>query len=133
MIRLFIAIFFTLFISCHGSKKTTGNQAVKQEETAVQDIYRFHVSFISMGSGTDFKAKQAYLEFIRSFEEKNKIKIMYEVAHWGREGESDFCFRLSELGKDGQIQFIADSKAYLKTSKLVRIAENSPCKKERKK
>ena len=98
----------------------------------MQNLYRFNVSFISIGSGIDSKAKQAFIEFIRSFEEKNKVKIIYETAPWGREGETDFCFKLSDLNKGNQIKFIADSKDNLKNSKLVRFTENTTCKNDRK-
>ena len=50
--------------ACSMSKKAELNQSVKTESSASEDTsYRFIVSFISIGSGIDKKAKK-YLSFV---------------------------------------------------------------------
>ena len=63
------------------------------------------------------------------FWSKRKIKIEMETVKWGREGETDYCLKLTELNQEEQAQFISDIKELLKTSKLVRFSENTACKK----
>ena len=130
MNNFLIAISLTVLMSCHSTKKTTENNTTNSTQTN-EGIYRFNVSFISIGSGTDGKARQQFLDFIKEYETKNSVKIVYEVANWGREGETDYCLKLSELKTDEQNKFIADSKELLKNSKRVRYTEYSTCKNKR--
>jgi hypothetical protein len=130
MNNFLIAISLTVLMSCHSTKKITENNTTNSTQTN-EGIYRFNVSFISIGSGTDGKARQQFLDFIKEYETKYSVKIVYEVANWGREGETDYCLKLSELKTDAQNKFIADSKELLKNSKLVRYAENTTCKNKR--
>lgn len=97
-----------------------------QEENS--DVYRFGISFYSIGAGIDVEAKKSYLKFLREFEEKNKVTIHYEIAPWGREGETDFCFKLNELDAKGQVKFIQESKENLKGVEHVHFTENEVCK-----
>lgn len=100
------------------------------EQTA-EGIYRFNVSFFSIGSGIDGKARRHYLDFIKEYEAKNNVKIAFEVAKWGKEGETDYCFKLSELKTEQQSDFISDSKELLTNAKNVRYSENTACKNQR--
>lgn len=60
------------FFSCNSSKKVT-DENVTQKNTIVSDSnYRFSVSFISIGAGTDKKAKQQYDQYIIEYEKKIK-------------------------------------------------------------
>ena len=52
-----------------------------------------------------------------------------ETVKWGREGETDYCVKLSQLNSDEQAKFISSIKEIIKTSKLVRYSENTTCKK----
>jgi hypothetical protein len=117
-------------MSCHCTKKATENNTTNSEQTT-ESIYRFNVSFFSIGSGINGRAKQQYLDFIKEYEVKNKVKVEYEVANWGKEGETDFCFKLSGLNTEEQSKFISDSKELLKNSKNVRYSENVTCKNKR--
>ncbi len=99
MNNFLIAISLTVLMSCHSTKKTTENNTTNSTQTN-EGIYRFNVSFISIGSGTDGKARQQFLDFIKEYETKNSVKIVYEIANWGREGETDYCLKLSELKKN---------------------------------
>lgn len=122
-------------VACNSTKKTTESKSQNQvsQNTILPDsIYHFTVSFISIGSGTDKKARQQFSQFIDQFSEKNNLKINVELTKWGREGETDYCLKLSELNKQQQDKFIADTKELLKTSTLVRYYENDTCRQKRK-
>lgn len=95
-------------------------------------IYRFTVSFISIGSGIDHQAREEFMGFIKQFGEQNSVTIRTEKSSWGREGESDYCMKLAELSSDLQEQFITQVKDILKNSKRVRYRENSTCRAGRK-
>ena len=132
MIKLFTLSLSIIFaIACNSTKKTTENNNAKSI-ILPDSIYRFNVSFISIGSGTDSKAKQQFNEFITQFSNNNSVTITPEIVSWGREGETDYCLKLSELNNDLQNKFIAETKELLKISKLVRYKENSACRPKRK-
>lgn len=97
-----------------------------------ENISRFTVSFISIGSGTDKNARKTFLDYLNDYEVKNKKKLIFEVVPWGREGETDYCFKLAELKEDEQTNFITNIKELLKQSKLVRYSENTACKNRQK-
>jgi hypothetical protein len=121
----------SIFFACSSSKKSSDNSAneLKQKSETISDsLYSLRVSFFSIGSGTDRKARQEYELFIKQFEESNKVSILLDKATWGKEGEIDFCIKLTGLSMDLQKQFIQTSKDKLKDSKLVRIYENTTCK-----
>lgn len=122
---------FLLAIACNSTKKATENNNAKSI-ILPDSIYRFNVSFISIGSGTDSKAKQQFNEFITQFNNDNRVIITPEIVSWGREGEIDYCLKLAELNNDLQNKFIADTKEILKNSKLIRYKENSTCRQMRK-
>lgn len=128
---LSITICLLLAIACNSAKKATENNNAKSI-ILPDSIYRFNVSFISIGSGTDSKAKQLFNEFITQFNNNNRVIITPEIVSWGREGETDYCLKLAELNNDLQNKFIADTKEMLKTSKLIRYKENSTCRQKRK-
>ena len=128
---LSISIGLLLAIACNSTKKATENNNAKSI-ILPDSIYRFNVSFISIGSGTDSKAKQQFNEFITQFNNNNSVIITLEIVSWGREGETDYCLKLAELNNDLQNKFIADTKEILKTSKLIRYKENSTCRQMRK-
>lgn len=126
------------FVACKSKKKVAVDTPAAQQTSqttqtpnvsALPDsIYRFTVSFISIGAGTDRNAKEKFNQFILQFNEKNKVNIIAETANWGREGETDYCLKLNELSKQQQDQFITETKELLKSSTLVRYTENSMCK-----
>lgn len=126
-----ISMILLLAIACNSTKKTTENKNAKSI-ILPDSIYRFNVSFISIGSGTDSKAKQQFNEFITQFSNNNRVTITPEIVSWGREGETDYCLKLAELNNDLQNKFIAETKELLKTSKLIRYKENSTCRQKRK-
>ncbi len=124
-------ILISSLIACSSFKKTdehTGESHL-QAQTAIQDsLYRFTVSFISIGSGIDHKAHEEFIAFIKLFDTQNSVTILTEKSSWGREGESDYCMKLQELTLEQQEQFITATKDILKNSKRVRYRENSICR-----
>ena len=124
-------LILSLFLACHGSKKTSKTNAkLPAEKTQTADTlnYCFIVSFFSIGQGTDYAVQQKFEEYIASFEKEKNIQLAKETAPWGREGEIDFCFKLSELSPEEQLKFISDIKGLLGVSKLVYTKENAPCR-----
>lgn len=89
--------------------------------------YRFIVSFISKGEGTDAEAARQFHRYIKEYATTNGKRVFYQPVPWGREGESDFCFPLSDMKTDAQKQFIKDIKDRLRDSKLVQYYENQTC------
>jgi hypothetical protein len=69
--------------------------------------------------------------FISRYQLENKKELKFEAVPWGREGEVDYCFMLSELSAKEQSRFINALKDQLKFSELVQITENQPCKPRR--
>ena len=130
-ITVFLILFLFGFVACNTPKKTTESKLqnqVSQKKPLPDSLYRFTVSFISIGSGTDKNAKQQFMQFIEQFNEKNNVKVNAEIANWGREGETDYCLKLSELTKQQQNQFLTEAKEVLKNSALVRYEENCFCR-----
>lgn len=99
------------------------NQESEKNSKQGNENYRFNVSFYSKGEGTDREARERFMKLI----ENQSPKIEFEEVTWGREGEVDYCLKLSELNKDQQKQFINKARELLKTSELVHINENAPC------
>lgn len=120
-----------LFFACTNAKKSTSSNP-SGSAIAQDSLYRFSVSFISIGSGIDHKAKNRFVEFISQFNSNNKAVIEPEVVAWGREGETDYCFKLSEVNAAQQIKFIEETKELLKSSKDVRYNENCKCRKKQR-
>jgi hypothetical protein len=125
LIILSTVLLFTT-AACSMSRKAELNQSVKTESSVSEDTsYRFIVSFISIGSGIDKKAKNHYEEFLNDFQLKHNVTILYEKKYWGREGEVNFCFMLNELNKEDQEKFILESKNLLSNSTRVRFKESN--------
>ncbi len=131
MNKLFIVILISVFFSCKGFKTIQQAKNNQSKEQISDTIYHFNISFISIGSGIDGKAKERFLAFVNDFQIKRNILIEMETVNWGREGEIDYCFKLTQLNSDEQAKFISDTKELLKTSKLVRYSQNIPCKNKR--
>lgn len=136
-------LFFLLIISlwtftCKSSQKSNQVKTQKQKKDSVPSAnsvtesdtnkYRITVSFYSKGNGTDSKMKEKYKKFIQEFEQIKEKKIIYDITIWGEEGETDYCFKLSELDIKDQAQFVNESKALLKESSLVNIEVNTICR-----
>jgi hypothetical protein len=152
MKSIFLCLLIPIAMStynCSGSKKTTNNskpatestaQKVKTESSETAEnktvtpaldekkLFRFTVSFISKGAGTDYQIRQKYDAFVTDFESKNKVKIIINKASWGREGEMDYCIEFTNINKEITDKFIAESKALLSASDRINLGENTHCR-----
>ena len=68
--------------------------------------YRAVVSFYSICCGPDRKDVEAVQEFIKVFEHEYKVELVYENRSWGLEGEWDMCFKLDEVNRTAQAEFV---------------------------
>ena len=97
-----------------------------------ETVYRFIVSFYSIGEGTEGAQIVKFDAFLLSFRQKSGKKIPAEKSYWGREGEVDYCVDLGEISPSDQLLFINNTKEELKAAKWVHFAENMTCKKKRR-
>jgi len=138
-----VLVALVISVSCKTSKDTSsstntvksdGADKIEQsspDEPVNDSIYRLYISFFSRASGIDGKVKVAFDAFIVKFESDNKLKIEYETVRWGREGEIDMCFKLDELSKKKQEEFVVKSKEILSKSDRVYVYENAICRRKR--
>ncbi|MBK8848477.1 MAG: hypothetical protein IPO27_18825 [Bacteroidetes bacterium] len=140
---LFIAILsISILYACNGKKKTVETStAVKQEVTETKpakimndtaaanadEIYPLIVSFISIGEGTDANAVMTMENMLTKYRSQLGKSIPYIAVPWGREGEVDYLFRLSEMTKEEQSSMAAMMKDSFAGNKLVQISENAKC------
>ncbi len=115
-------------ISCKSKKEAvkttenTANTATSSVDTPV--TYRLIVSFISKGAGTDSQKRTAFLAYV----DGHALKPAYKTVTWGREGETDYCFNLSELtAKKDLVGFIEEIKKIGAGSDMMNISENAEC------
>lgn len=137
-----VAIILLSFYSCTGCKHkekvstTTITTTTKTTDTPVNVTVvpadtmkvkpgnvRMLVSFISIGAGTDYKTREKYDAYI----EKMAKKPAFDKAAWGREGEVDYCFPLTDLSAQEVADFVLSTKEMMKDNSLVIISENVPC------
>ena len=97
-------------------------------DSTKEENYRLIVSFYSIGSGAEHDFIEKFEVSIGDFSQEVHKNIDYEKASWGREGETDFCLRLSELNPSQQNTMIARTQEILKSAKWVHIYENQPCR-----
>lgn len=99
--------------------------AVNMENTEKNAMsYRLTVSFISKGEGVDEKAHEDFRDLLEGHTPRLKD---FEQVRWGREGEIDYCLRLSELSKEQQAEFVKKVRAIPSKSALILINENASC------
>ncbi len=110
-------------ISERDTNSTKNSNSLKQAD----NIYRFKVSFYSIGSGTENEMMLKLEDFVGTFSAEKKLNIDYEKTGWGREGETDYCFRLKELNDVQKSEFIIKTKDLLKGAKWVHMYENEAC------
>jgi hypothetical protein len=116
-------------ISCKSKKeaaKVTETAPVAAASAAPEApiVYRLLVSFISKGAGPDSEKRTALLAYVDS----HPSKPAYKTVNWGREGETDYCFNLSELpSKKDMIDFIESVKKIATSSDRIIVNENAEC------
>lgn len=124
--KYLIPVALFLLLACK-NMENTHSEKCKVHVTS-DTLYRFQVSFISIGSGTDRNAKQKFNDFIGEFNNANQVNIVPEIVNWGREGEVDYCFKLLGIDSSMQIKFISESNLIFIGNTLVKCFENMPCK-----
>ncbi len=84
------------------------------------------VSFISTGSGIDFRAVPEFEGNLKKFNIDNHCNVIYEIKNWGREGERDYCI----TARDASClkKYIAEIKTAFKENDKIIIKENSKCR-----
>lgn len=87
--------------------------------------FRLVVSFESICCGTNRTAQEKLERCVSNFEKAHKLKLAVERRNWGKEGEFDLAYPLSELPPKVQKRFIADLRAALAGEKQVEIRENA--------
>ena len=115
-----------LFLSLMGLSSFAHGQTQAGEQTS-----RLVVSFYSICCGIDHKAQENLDKFIKRYEKAKGKQLTKAAVRWGREGEIDYCLKLSELSPREQKRFISKVRLMLKRSKLVHINENVACQSER--
>ena len=119
-------ILLLLLGACHSKKNATAAApppAPAATQAVPDDSYRLVVSFYSEGAGVDMKVKDEFEKFLNS----NAKKIAFEPTRWGREGETDYCLKLSELSASEQADLVKRAKELLSKTKLVHVDENAKC------
>ena len=107
---------------CKAKKNTTKTADVTNASSEMNKPikYRLVVSFISKGAGTDAKSFEAFKDYVQ----KHPKHPAYTSYGWGREGENDQCFTLSELKTKEQVTFIEGLKKVIALDDMVFVKEN---------
>ena len=87
--------------------------------------YDLIVSFFSIGAGIDGQSVKILDDFIVNFQKDKNVIINYEANAWGREGETDYCFTLTNLSKEVAEKFTVNVKSFFSNNQLIRMSENA--------
>jgi len=96
----------------------------REQAKSGPDTFRLAVTFISIGAGTDPEAKTSLDAYVYDYKLKTRQPVAYVMIPWGREGEVDCCFTLTELNASEQKNFIEGMKKAFIGRDLVQINEN---------
>jgi hypothetical protein len=143
MTKIIILFFLSAFIVCSSacSKKTAATAVTEQKtiapvspvtDSVTADIYRLVVSFYSIGEGTERNQIQLFEKFISDYRMKMHNAIAFEKSYWGREGEVNYCLKLTEFPVPEQPKFIDEVKKLLQDAKHVHFSENTGCSRKRR-
>jgi len=119
-----------LSAACHTHKTSStangsnpGNANAVSTDVPQGEVYRVTVSFASRGTGINSEQRQNFLKYI----DAHKKKPVYKTVFWGREGETDYCFKLDGWSAAEQAEFIRDVKGIVAGNNLIVLEENAPC------
>jgi hypothetical protein len=98
---------------------------VSQPEDKVYPKQQFLVSLYSIGTGTDQEAEAIIINTTDKYK-KQGYPIAYSTHHWGKEGETDYCFQLGHLEPKNYDKFFNELSDLLK-GKQVHIRQNQSC------
>lgn len=122
--------------ACNTSKTNVSGKNISNtlssmsDTTAITslDTLPLIVQFYSIGEGVNSESKIAMDVFIKHQEKKYNTTISYQSVAWGREGEFDCCFRLSNLSLENKASFIGELKNQFNDKSLVHVYENQTCR-----
>ncbi len=111
-------------------KNLTNTLPAMSDTTAITslDTLPLIVQFYSIGEGINNESKVVMDVFITQQQKKYNTSISYQKVAWGREGEFDSCFRLSNLSSENRKSFISELKNLFNEKSLVHIYENQTCR-----
>lgn len=119
-----------------GAGAADGQVAISMVPAPAQEpapiVYRFLVSFFSEASGPDNEGMQAFQKWAVDYGNQQKTTITYDKIPWGREGETEICFKLDGMTAEQQAAFVAAATEQLKSVKRVNTYENQPCKHQKR-
>lgn len=95
----------------------------RQSASLMPDTFRMIVSLISHGGGTDPLAYGKLDSTLRAYQSTNGQSLRVYALPWGREGEVDYCWPLSELNPKEQMQLVDIVRFVFKDTQLVQISE----------
>ena len=114
-------------IACSGQKQATQktpDATTQKSENNDSSLCDYRISFISKGAGIDYQLLAKYEAFMKDFEGRQKIKLDFLKYHWGREGETDYCFKLMAMDKVKRQTFVEESNGIVSGADRVNIAEH---------
>lgn len=136
--KYFIYFFILFNFACKSKKESSPKEKSsngiiseknKSEFSSTNDTLNyFTASFYSIGSGIDRRTKSEYDTFFGKFQDDTKANLNRQVFKWGKEGEIDYCFNLTNLSSDIKTKFINESSEILKKSERVHLKFNQACK-----
>lgn len=117
----------------HVHELTTGSPQVVEGNTLVgsrpdttNNTARLVVSFTSKGEGIDYKTKEEFENWL-----KMRGNVTWETKNYGREGETNFCFFLTNMDARQQEIFVRDVRTQLTGKETVFVEEYAPCDKRK--
>ena len=113
----FIFLFLSLHVKGASMCVTPTNDSIQKFQS------RITISFNSICCGIDQEKHKKFLRFVKNY----KPSVSYSTITWGKEGERDYCFKLTELSPPAQKKFLKKIKRLLGDSRLVTIQENISC------
>jgi hypothetical protein len=96
-----------------------------QAQSFPQNKNKLVVSFISIGTGIDYKAKEKLLVLIEDFQHEHDVNLEASIKNWGREGETDYTFDLKKLSKRQRRTFIKKIEEMFANNSRVKILGSS--------
>jgi hypothetical protein len=79
------------------------------------------VSFISVGTGIDYKAKEKLQLLIEDFQREHDVNLEISIKNWGKEGETDYTCHLNRLSRKERRLFIEQVREMFAGNKRVII------------
>lgn len=107
-------------------KATTAKDSTAAVVDQAPDTFRVVISLISIGEGTDPEGMGKVARFLDNYEKQTGKKPVYSSQRWGREGEMDLNFMLTELNPKEQADFVEQLQKAMTGQQLILVTENKP-------